>query len=162
MTIVKYNHYRTLVHPLFVLLIQTPTQILNFIISDSILCALFIQSFFSAISVCLLNYILSKLKIEKKIRIIFTIIFAVSFTQVLFNMTIETYMFATTFLLLMFAFVLNKIDSELHNFDLIILVILGILSLGITITNYLQFIIASFILIIWTKIIKIKRNFLIL
>ena len=160
MTLVEYNHYRVMVHPLFVLLIQTPTQIINFIISDSILCALLIQSCFSAISVCILNYILGKLKIERKTKIFFTLIFALSFTQILFNMTIETYMFATTFLLLMFAYVLNKIDKELSNLDLIILVILGILSLGITIINYVQFIIASFVLIMWHKKNKNKSSYL--
>ena len=160
MTIVQFNHYRVMVHPLFVILIQTPTQIINFLIHDKVLCAVLIQSIFGAMAVFLLNYILEKLNIEKKLKAIFVVVYALSFTQIVFNMTIETYMFASALLILMFAFVLNKIDKDFTNLDLIILVILGILSLGITITNYVQFAIASFILIMWHAKNKNKNAYL--
>ena len=153
-----YSHYRTAVHPLFVILFQPIICILDLIFNDPIFSILLLQSIFSSLSLTIMYSIMNKLKVSKRILWFLLYMFAISFGQVTFTIFVETYIFAQFFLLLLWWYVLIRLDKKLESYDYFFLIILGILSLAVTVTNFIQYIIAMFILIITNKNVK-KRYF---
>lgn len=130
------NHYRASVHPLFVILFQPIIKIIVLILRNKIISIITFQSLLNAGSICLIYSLNEKIKLNKIVNIVLTLIFGLSFANIFFSMTIETYIFAQFFLILLFYFTYLRKDKELSEKDFIILSILGIFSLGITITNY--------------------------
>lgn len=151
LSIIEFNHYRTSVHPLFVIFFQPIIILMNLITKDSILSILLLQSFISTISLSIVYQIIKKIGLKSKLNTILTILFGFSFGQILFTSNIETYIFAQVLLLMLWLFVIFRLDKKLNFFDYIILVLLGIGSLGVTLTNFVQFIIALFILVFLNK-----------
>ena len=158
LTLISYNHYRATVHPLFIIFFQPLVLILNLLTKESVLSLLLIQCVLSSVSVVVFNLILNKFELKKTSRIFLTILFSLSFCQIVFTTNIETYIFAQFFLIIMWAFAIYKMDKEFSLFDYIVLVILGIGSLSITITNFVQFVIVALFLIGFNK--KIKNRYL--
>lgn len=158
LSLIEYNHYRAQVHPLFIIIFQPIILLIKFIIKDAPLGIIILQSLLGAISLVMLYQILKKIGIKKKLNIVLTVIFGLSFSQTVFTANIETYIFAQVFLIGLWLFTLFKIDKEIKYWDYIILVILGITSLAITITNFFQFLIALFFLIFLNK--KVQKRFL--
>lgn len=146
-----FNHYRIAVHPLFIIIFQPIVLLLNFIINDSVISIILIQSLLSSVTLVLLYLSVNKICKNNKLSIIMTILFGLSFSQVVYTSAIETYIYAQFFLILLWFFCLLKIDKKIEYWDYIILVLLGIGSLAITITNFIQFIIALFFLLILNK-----------
>lgn len=146
-----FNHYRIAVHPLFIIIFQPIVLLLNFIINDSVISIILIQSLLSSVTLVLLYLSVNKICKNNKLSIIMTILFGLSFSQVVYTSAIETYIYAQFFLILLWFFCLLKIDKKLEYWDYIILVLLGIGSIAITITNLIQFIIAIFFLLILNK-----------
>lgn len=163
---VRYaDHYRTSVHPLFVIMFQPIVKLLSFIIKDKLIIVLLLQSSLSAASIVVLNKLLQKVNNNKKISTILTIIFAISFSQIIFNSTIETYAFAQIFLILLIYYGFNNLDKKIDCKEFIILNILGVISVGITITNYFIYCLVILFLTIFKKGRNLKKeiiNFLIL
>ena len=141
-----FNHYRIAVHPLFIIIFQPIVLLLNFIINDSVISIILIQSLLSSVTLVLLYLSVNKICKNNKLSIIMTILFGLSFAQVVYTSAIETYIYAQFFLILLWFFCLLKIDKKIEYWDYIILILLGIGSLAITITNFMQFIIALFFL----------------
>jgi len=154
-----FDHYRTAVHPLFVIIFQPIVYILKSILNSPILAILLIQSIISASSLLLFYSILKKIKIPNTNKMFFVVLFAFSFGQVVFSAAIETYIYAQFFLMLLWFFVVSKLDKNLSFFDYIILTLLGIGTIAITITNFIQFLIAVLFLIVCNK--QLKNRFLI-
>lgn len=154
LSIYDYNHYRVAVHPLFVILLQPVIFIINIITHDSAISILLLQSILSAFSTIAIYLIIKKFGIKNKLNIVLTLLFGLSFGQIVFTANIETYIFAQFFLVLLWLFVACKIDKKLKYWDYVVLVLLGIGSIAITLTNFVQYIIAIFFLIIMNKNIK--------
>lgn len=146
LSIPGYNHYRISVHPLLVILFQPLVLLLNMIMSNSIISIIFIQSIIATLNMYLIYKIMLKITNDKNRSTALSALFGLSSGQILFSTQIETYIYAQIFLLLMWYFFLVKYDKEYKTLDYGILIVLGVLSLSITITNFVQFLIALFFL----------------
>jgi hypothetical protein len=154
LTLINYNHYRTAVHPLFVILFQPITLIISKIINNPVLSVLSIQSFFASLTLAIFYDFIKKINNNQKLCFLFTILFGLSFAQILFSAAIETYIFAQLFLILLWLFTINNLDKNIDFKKLVILTILGVFSLGITITNFVQFLIVIYLLVFLNKKIE--------
>ena len=146
-----YNHYRVSVHPLYVILFQPIILLLNIFTSDSIISIILIQSLLGASSVVISYLILSKITSSHKVSLISSIIFGLSFGQIMFTASIETYIFAQFLLLLMWLFAFYRIDKKFKYWDYILIVLLGIGSISVTVTNFIQFIMMLFFVVTLNK-----------
>lgn len=145
------RHYRADVHPLFILIVQPIYMILNGILLNKNLTIITISSITSSLSVLLVYKILSNNEENKKISIIISLIYLLSFSNIIFTSSPETYIFSALFLLIMWHYYITKkndYDKKSH----IILAILGVLSFSITITNIAIFCIIMLLLLIEKKI----------
>ncbi len=161
MSDIYYDHYRTRVHPLFVLFTQPLVFLINGITHNLFISMNILLSFAGALCVTLIYIICKKFEHNNKFSIIISIIFGFSFSNMIFSSSTEVYIFAMLFLMLLWIVVINilKRDFFTRN-DFIYLVLLSIMCLGITITNYIVFLIACFILLI-SKKVKLKEIVLI-
>ena len=161
LTKVSANHYRTLVHPLFIILFQPIVQLLNLIIKNELLSSVLFQSMISGFSIVFLYLILDKFKLEKKLKYLFLLIFGFSFSNIVFNSTIETFPIAQLFLIILFYYALCKKNTKITNWDIALIVVLGVVNLGITITNYFVYLLVIIYLIGFnSRIKKSKKIFL--
>ncbi len=151
LTLRDFNHYRASVHPLFIIFFQPIVYILNIVLRNKAIIVLLLQSVMAAITIVALSIILKKIGIKRKLNVVLTVLFGLSLGQIVYSSNIETYIFAQTFLVLLWLFASYKMDKKLSYWDYIILVLLGIGSLAITITNFIQFLIAVFFLIFINK-----------
>lgn len=143
------NHYRASVHPLYVILNQPIVSILVKIFNSDILAVALFQSTLGAFSVMVFYIIMKKLKVKTNLKRILTIAFGLSYSQFMFSVMPETYIEASLFLLIAWLYFINlKDDCEYSIKEYTILGILGILSIAVTITNYVQFIVLSAMLIL--------------
>lgn len=154
LTIRSASHYRTTVHPLFVILFQPLIYLMSKIFQNKIICIILVQSIFSALSVTMTNILLKKITSNKIVSNLLTIIMALSFSQLMFSATIETYTFAQLFLVCLIFYTFIRQGEQLTKKDYIILIILGVLSVGITITNYLVYL----FVILFICIFQDKKN----
>lgn len=151
LSIFDYNHYRISVHPLFVIMFQPIVLLINLILKDSISSIILMQSLLAGLSLMIFSISINKICKNKKLSLIITLLFGTSFAQIVYSSAIETYIFAQFFLILLWLFSINKCDKKLNYWDYILLVLLGIGSLAVTITNFIQFIIAIFFIITLNK-----------
>ena len=151
LSIINYNHYRASVHPLFIIIFQPLILLLTKFMSSSILAIIFLQSIISTISSFFIYKLLKKILNNSKKALLITFIFALSSGQVLFTTQVETYIYAQFFLVLMWYYFFIIQNKEYRFLDYLIIVVFGILSLSITITNFIQFIIALLLLFLLNK-----------
>lgn len=142
------NHYRVLVHPLFVILFQPIIYCLSLIFTNKLISIIFLQSLLNGLSIGIINNLLDKLTKNKIVSYLLTGILAVSFSQIVFSATIETYSFSQFFLILLIYVTYSKTGKKLNKNDFLLLSILGIFSLGITLTNYFVYFLATLYLCI--------------
>ena len=140
LTLINYDHYRIAVHPLFIILFQPTILLINIIIKEPIISSILLQSIISSLSLSIFYTITKKITTNNKISLLITTIFGLSFPQIVYTSNIETYIFAQFFLLLLWLFAINKVNKKFKYWDYIILILLGIGSIAITITNFFQFI----------------------
>ena len=89
------------------------------------------------------------------------LIFGFTFTSIIFSSTIETFNISGLFLLLLWYITIKIFMKEkVNKLDLFYLYFFGLMSFSITITNYIIFLIVSFILLI-SKKVSLKKIFLI-
>ena len=147
------NHYRTRVHPLFVIFTQPFVQILKFLLSSPNATIIF-QAFIGALCIILLYLNLKKINLRKFNLNLILILFVLSFSQVVFISIFETYIYAEFGLLLMWLVGQYLIDKKLNYIDILLLIGLGVIAISITITNYFQFIILLSFITIFNKNLK--------
>ena len=147
LTVRVANHYRTSVHPLFVILFQPLVKILNFGLNNSISSSLALQSFFNAGSLTIIYLFLEKINLNNKVKKSLFLIMAISFGQIVYSATLETYPFAQFFLILLFYFAYCKKDKTLLLRDYIIFTLLGVGCLSVTLTNYFVYLLVMFYII---------------
>lgn len=155
------NHYRLKVHPLFVLLIQPFILLLSGLTIHKTLAIIIFLSMISAFSVSLLYKFASLCKVEEKIKLVFVCIFGFAFSNMIFTAGIELYNIAALFLLALWYHVVKIMQKEkCTKGDGVFLIILGVLTASITITNYVVFLIGCFVLLL-SKKISFKKIFFI-
>ncbi len=164
LTDIKYSHYRIKVHPLFLIFLQTIILLTNGITNSSTLSVALIESLAGAISVSCLYGILKKLNIDKIISILITIIYGFSFSILTFSTIPESFIFAGTGLIAYWYIVtcLIKSKEEFSKKELLLLIFFGVFSFGITLTNYVSYLIGLVVILLykydlkteWKKIIK--------
>ena len=155
MTMQEGLHYRTSVHPLFVILTQPFVRILGRV-TGVIVAAVIFEAAVGALSATLFYRLMQKLGASKKTGLLATVILALSFTQVSFNSIFETYVFSQFGLMVMWVIAAGLIDKKLELKDYALLVIAGIFSLAFTLTNIVQFLILLSIIIFLNKNVKCK------
>ena len=150
LTVMNSGHYRMKVHPLFLLMLQPIIYIADMLIKNKTLTVLIFQSIMGTGSVGLIYYATSKINKSKKISLLISLIYGFSFTTIMFTSVIESFVFAAFFLILFWSYFIIKMkeDKPLDKKDYFILTILGLFSLGITVTNIVQFAIGLFFLIL--------------
>lgn len=170
LTIFDGNHYRTKVHPLFVILFNPFGVFINYFIKNKILTSIFMTSLCASGVIFILFKYIKELAIE--LRIIFVMFYSFSMTTLIFSSIPETFIFGTFTLILnhyLFEKIIEKIEKNEYDNELKKIIILNFLSIilcfGITITN----IIPSIILLIGIlikidlektlKLFNIKKSF---
>ncbi len=149
-TVINANHYRVDVHPLFLIIVQPLVLLLSGITMNKMLSIVILSAFTSSLSVIFIFKILNLIKKDNKTNIIISLIYLFSFSNIIYTSGIETYNFASLFLIILIYFVLK--NKELDNYKYLLLVALGILSVAFTITNFIVFLIVLFMLFINKKI----------
>lgn len=148
MTVANYTHYRTIVHPLFVILTQPFVLIVNFFTRNTVAACVLVQTFVSAVNITLLYGCLRKIGLNTKRSLAVSVLFALTVPQFIFSVTLETYIFAQLGLLIMWLCALFFVKKKTLNLnDYTVLALLGIASLSITVTNFVQYIIVLLIVI---------------
>ncbi len=165
LTNIVYNHYRIKVHPLFLLAAQTITVFLNKIINDPIMAVIIEEAFCGAMSVGVVYLILKTKNIEKHLCIFFTLIYAASFSMMIFSAVPETFIFAGLDLLSYWFFITVALKSKdpLSGTEFLLLIFFGVICFGITFTNFLSYIIGLIVLLSCRYDVKtaVKEFFLI-
>lgn len=159
------NHYRTKVHPLYILLlfpIICPIYYLSMItFSNGLVGVALVIAVISTLNCYLLEKILSKINVKNKItKILIVLLFAFSFASINNSMIIEAYLFGTTTLLLFWLVFLHFKDKDLKLKHYLILLLLGILTTSMTITNIFHFLIGAMFLIVFNKKKSSKEYFI--
>ena len=155
MTMQEGLHYRTSVHPLFVILTQPFIRVLGRA-TGVIVAAVIFEAAIGALSATLFYRLMQKLGASKKTSLLATVILVLSFTQVAFNSIFETYVFSQFGLMAMWVIAAGLINKKLELKDYALLVIAGIFSLAFTLTNIVQFLILLSIIIFLNKNVKCK------
>lgn len=143
MVVFNSDHYRTSVHPLFVILINPFGNILNLIIKNKNISSIIITSAIGSLNVLILKKYFEKLEISIKLKVIIILIYLFSTTTLIYSSIPESFVFGT-FTLLLSHLVFSKIEeekdfSDKNKFNKFFLYygITMILCFGITITNYI-------------------------
>lgn len=145
------NHYRTSVHPLFVICFQPIIFVLKHIVRHPEIAVIIVQSLMGSLNALFIYLICKKLGLDKSKSIVVAAVFACTFSQIVFAASIETYMFAQFFLILLWLFTVYNLDKKMNVWKYIILAILGVMSIAVTLTNFMQFIIAASLLTLFNK-----------
>ena len=148
-------HYRTSVHPLFVILTQPFIRLLGRF-TGVIVAAVIFEAAIGALSATLFYRFMQKLGVSKKTSLTATVILTLSFTQIAFNSIFETYAFSQFGLMVMWVIAAGLIDKKLELKDYALLAVAGIFSLAFTLTNIVQFLILLSIIIFLNKNVKCK------
>lgn len=156
MTSIFGNHYRLSVHPLFVMITQPLYFIISGITQDKNLALVFISAFVSAMSVAIFYKIVALISNNKKASTLVSLCYGLAFSSLVFTASIEVYNIATLMMLLLWYFIVKKLNGEWKKSDFIILVTFGITNLAITITNFIIFLIGCLVLLLAKKL-KLKK-----
>ena len=159
MTNIYGNHYRTKVHPFFPIVIYPIYQIFKGIFLDDKIAFVVLYSLIGTFNCYIFYKILEKFELLKYKKYLYTVVYGISFSSLIFSAIPETYLIATTFLLLLWNYAIDiKLSKrEVTLKDYICLVLLGCMSYGITLTNFIQFMIL-FLYIFGDKKIKLKEK----
>lgn len=150
------DHYRLSVHPLFIILVQPLYFIIKGIVQNKMLALIILSSATSAVSVLYIYKILNLVAQNKKNNLLLSLIYMFSFSNYIYTAGIEMYNFSTLFLIILWYFYIKKSKKEKYDkYSIIILILLGVLAFGFTISNYAIFLIVILLLFI-SKKIKLK------
>lgn len=155
------NHYRIKVHPLYVIIVQPIILLLTGLTADKILSCIIFSALISSLSVTTLYKIATMFIKNNKISVFISLFFGVTFTNFIFAAGLEVYNVAGLFLLLLWYQTIKMFQKEkIEKVDYFYYILLGVTSIGITVTNFVVFLITSFFLFIGKKI-KLKKMIII-
>lgn len=153
-TDVNANHYRTSIHPLYVILTIPITKLISLFFVNNVLAVIVFLTAISTLNVYLFEKFLDRLspsRTNSLIKILFLCVYITSFA------IIENVIIVESFTLNLFAFLIFwnyffKIkDKKLSIKNYIVLILIGVLNYGITLTNFVSFLIGISFLIIFNK-----------
>ena len=155
-----FKHYRSSVHPLFVLIVQPLCYLLNGLTIDRIISLIILSSLTTSTTVLFIYKILDMIKYNPKQNIIISLIYLFSFGNIVFTSGLEVYNFAVLFIVLLWYYYIVKRNNQFDKYSYILLILLGIGTAAITITNFIIFFIVLGLLFI-TKKINLKKTIII-
>lgn len=143
LTDISYNHYRITVHPLLLVLLEAPTIALIGIVQKANLAVIIMEAIAGALSVSLMERITYELHVEKRFRYVLAFIYGMSFCMLLFSTIPETFIFSGLImesfwyvLILLAKAPYREGDHLFYKRECFILCCYGVLSFGVTLTNY--------------------------
>lgn len=152
-TIIVADHSRLNVHPLYTLLIQPIVLLLSGITLNKMISLVILSSLVTSFTVLFIYKILSLYTKNNNIKALISLSYLLTTSNIIFTSGIEVYNVATLFLVILFYFVLKRLnDKNINKYTYFILIILGTLSSAFTITNYFIFLIIMGVLFIFKKI----------
>lgn len=129
------DHFRTGVHPLFVLLINPFGFILKTLVGSPFFASALLVSMVGALSVTLAYYLFQKITLQFD-ALLFAILLAVTSSFIFFSATPETWIFSAFGIVLVFFWIFDGKNKVLA------ILPIGIFSFGIVLTNIVQVCIA--------------------
>jgi len=158
-TMLYANHYRTKVHPLYVLFVFPFASVLMFLGLTSTMSVILLTALIATLNVYFLYKILDKLLCKKPIlAIIITIFYALSFTVLENLMIIESFTFSLfTILVFWYYFIYYFKDFKLNIKNAVILTLLGVLCFSMLLTNYFHYLLGLLFLVVFNKKKKFKE-----
>ncbi len=150
------EHNRISVHPLMLILLQPVTLLVEGVINYTPAAEVVTGSLACAICVCCVYRIVSHYVKTGLTQILLTAAYGFTFSCIIFATIPETFVYSGMFLSLYWLYILEKIWNRtfLGKYDYILLFFFGITSFGITVTNYISYIIG----LIGLLIIYEERN----
>ena len=144
MTVFSGYHYRTEVHPIYVLLVNPPAEIIGRVISPDEITAIFINSMLGAMGTALAFFLFRLLHTKWLSALLLACLFGFSASQLFLSVIPETASLAICTLLA--TYILFVYSLEHGPVPEIIWIAAGILTLGVTTTNFTQTLICYAIL----------------
>lgn len=137
------NHYRTKVHPLYVLFIFPFFKIMELLGSNTLLTAAILISTCVTFSEILLYKILNKLnkKFSRFYPILFTLFYCICFSTIENLLVVESFSISSVSLLLYFDWYTSVYNKEFKFKDYCLLSIMGIVCFSIVLTNLIIYLI---------------------
>lgn len=149
LTNIYANHYRIKVHPLFLILLQPFVLLTKRIVGDSATALVIVEAFVGTVLVISVKKILEKYCGDMRVVCLLTLIFMASFSNMVFATIPETFIFAGAFLAIFWSYVVEHIDApDFSPKHMLLLCFMGISCFGITLTNYVQYLIGLLALVI--------------
>jgi len=136
MTIFIYDHYRTAVHPLYVLIINPIGILVNKLVGSNVTTAVIINCFLGSFGVTLgfiYHWVTTK---NIGDSVLLALLFGISSSQLILSIVPDTSSLATCSLIL--TYILFFLSLKNNSTPMIIWIIAGVFSLGVTTTNFLQ------------------------
>jgi len=136
MTSFNADHYRTKVHPLFVLLVNPIGTQLSHLLKSQILAATFLNSFFGALGVLLAFFCFKSMTDNIYDASLLACLFGVTTSQFFLSVIPETATLSICSLLVTYILFLYSVKYKLNKF--LLWVLAGVFTLAITTTNFAQ------------------------
>jgi uncharacterized membrane protein YeaQ/YmgE (transglycosylase-associated protein family) len=136
MTVFSGYHYRTEVHPIYVLLVNPLAEIIGRIISPDEITAIFINSLLGAMGTALAFVLFRLLHTKWLSALLLAFLFGFSASQLFLSVIPDTASLAVCTLLV--TYVLFAYSLEYTTISETIWIAAGILTLGVTTTNFMQ------------------------
>lgn len=163
-----YSHYRTKVHPLYVLFVYPVVSFMTFVFQDKVVSVAVLIAIVAVMNVLLLDKILKKLcsnnLFTNILRAVVVVFFAFSFTMLENTIIVESFLIGAFTLLLFWLYFLKLRDKKLEEqkfgvLDYMWLVCLGVLGFSMTVTNYAHFAVGTAFLFVLCKHKSVKSFF---
>jgi hypothetical protein len=130
------NHFRTTVHPLFMIFFNPAGEILQRLTNSDISTAIILNSLFGAAGVCLAYCVFFLIMKNNRRAVLFAVIYGVSAGQLFHAVIPETYAFSGFSLLCTWYLFIWSIREK--KIILPLWILCGIFSIGVTTTNIIQ------------------------
>lgn len=158
------THYRIKVHPLMLILLQPIMLFINGLVQHAPTTIILAGSLAGALNTIGIYDIISRYLKNTLSKYGIIAIYVCSFSTMVFTTIPETFIFASVYLIMFWNFILKHLydRDELTYLDYIILVFFGIANFGITLTNYVQYLIGLLgLFFVNIKSMKIRvKNFI--
>lgn len=149
------HYWRTEKHPFYGIFIYPVVWLLKQIAFSDIAAVMLTQAIAATACVWLVYFILRT--ITKRLGghgifiYILTTILVFSFSVLVFASVVDVYIFGMLSLLIFWAYFCKKYKTQLEKRDYAILIILGVVCMSMTLTNFLQFIIGASFLVVFNE-----------
>lgn len=148
-----FDHHRTSTHPLYVLLVFPIIKVFNIICFNENISVILFLSIISTLNVFLVYLIIKKILKGKSfiITFLFSIFYAISFSQLENALLIESFTLSAFTLLLFWCWFIYNKSKNFKWYDYVVLSLLGTLCFAILTTNYIHFLIGLSFIFIFKK-----------